>query len=180
MKTKRGERTLSKGNKGETTETPSAVTVISGVEAVRLFLRARERLMAVNDWAHLCGILLASFQLTDENGQALMREASSGNYIRIGMGRKDPGEENKYDWVRVEKTEYHPVSTDYELFMMQTRPFPDPRKTPSADETVPVLKDSILSSFVIERDGLHVRAIVYGTGGLSEIPWQALVNGLLK
>lgn len=204
MKRKSTEAYVPAQEKGEETETPAAVDAPTEQEAMQLFSKARERLLNVSHWADLCGPLSASFLLTDEKGNAVNGLAAPGHYIKIDIPGPGSREGKGYDWVRVEKTEHHHVSENYELFLLQARPSTNPQEKGSK-EIAHFLEEEATSSFVIERDRQHVRAIVYGRNevpntsvkrvadkirnaiigssgaiGLSKLQWIALANGLLR
>ncbi|MHA4806692.1 hypothetical protein ACX0G9_01230 [Flavitalea flava] len=204
MKRKRTHAYIPAQKTGEETETPAVVDAPTEQEAMQLFSKARERLLNVSHWADLCGPLSATFLLTDDKGNAVNGLAAPGHYIKIDIPGPGTSEGNGYDWVRVEKTEHHHLSENYELFLLQARPSPNPQQEDSK-ETAHFLEEAATSSFVIERDRQHVRAIVYGrnevpntavrritdkirnaivgsTGaiGLSKLQWKALANGLLR
>ncbi|HMH24932.1 MAG TPA: hypothetical protein VK563_24325 [Puia sp.] len=160
--------------KGGETETPEAVTASSEKEAIRIFLVARDRLLNVNHWDSLCGPLSAGFRLTDEAGHPMDADAKVGNYIRIDLPGPGTAEGQGFDWVKIEKIEYHPVLERYELFLLQARPSPQPGKMGEAGSQGTIARDtahffeqSATSSFIVERDGLNVSATVYGR---NEIP----------
>jgi len=204
MKTKNAEDLLPPQEKGETTYLPASINTHSEQGAIHLFSKARKRLMDVNHWADLCGPLSVIFRLTDASGVPLYGEAATGNYIRINIPGADSTEGQDFDWVKIEKIEYHPVSDAYELFLLQVRPSPDPI-CDWGGETAHFLEASATSTFIIERDAQYVNAAIYGrnevpntsssrvtdkirnrttdaSGALlfSKLQWKSLAQGLLK
>ncbi|WP_343746906.1 hypothetical protein [Chitinophaga sp.] len=167
--------------------------------SVALYEAARRRLLDVNQWQLLTGPLGASFQLVNTNGEAVDRFAHQGDYIRINL----PGPGNRtgqgFDWVQVEQ-----ISSQGDAYTgMRVRPLPLPN---GADrETAHFFRRYATSSFIVEKNGLTVKASVYGkneipnTGvrglldkirnlfisigailGLSKAQWGGLVRGIIE
>ena len=173
--------------RGEETKTAAEVTTDREEDAQYIFERASERLLDVNQWTDMCGSLAASFQLTDDTGEALQGHAAIDDFIRIDIPGPGPREGRGYDWVRIEKIE-QPVglATDG-LFYIQVRPSPAPpmnadtaqggRGTAGGDTlTAPdgarpipahFLEDSATSTFMLERTGKKVMMTVFGR---NEVP----------
>jgi len=199
------ERLLPPQVRGEETKTAAEVVTDREEDAQYIFERASERLLDVNQWTDMCGSLAASFQLTDDTGEALQGHAAINDFIRIDIPGPGPREGGGYDWVRIEKVEQPVGVGGDELFLMQVRPSAAP---PMSAGTAPAhfLEDSATSTFVLERKGKKVTMTVYGRNevpnstlpannsdkfrnkvvgaigaiGLSKLQWKALVQGMLN
>ncbi|SKA31393.1 hypothetical protein SAMN04488128_103469 [Chitinophaga eiseniae] len=129
--------------------------------AVVLYEVARRRLLDVNQWQLLSGPLSARFQLVNPQGEPMYRSVREGDYIRINLPGPGPHAGRGFDWVQVEQ-----VSSREQAYTgMRVRPLPLPQ---SADrETAHFFKHHATSSFIVEKNGLEVKASVYGR---NEIP----------
>lgn len=167
--------------------------------SIALYEVARRRLLDVNQWQLLSKPLSARFQLVNERGDAVDRFAHQGDYIRISL----PGPGNQtgqgFDWVQIEQIR----SQDQAYTGMRVRPLPLPH---AADrETAHFFKHYATSSFIVEKNGLEVKASVYGRNevpntavrrlldkirnlfigigailGLSKAQWGGLVKGIIE
>lgn len=166
--------------------------------ALVLYEVARRRLLDVNQWQLLSGPLSARFQLVDQHGEPMYRSVREGDYIRINLPGPGTHTGKGFDWVQVEQI----GSQEQAYTGMRVRPLPLPH---SADrETAHFFKRYATSSFIVEKNGLEVKASVYGrneipnTGvrglldkirnlftaigailGLSKAQWGSLVKGLI-
>jgi hypothetical protein len=197
------EQLLPPQTRGMSTTTTAQVSAGKESDARFIFERATKRLLDVNEWTDHCGALSAGFQLTDDEGEALMGRAAVGDYIRIDIPGPATDEGRGYDWVKIEKIEQPPVTTGG-LSLLQVRPCANPQLK-DQKAIAHFLEESATSTFIIEWIDRKVSATVYGrnevpntshpgTGdkirnavvgtlgaiGLSKIQWKALVEGLLQ
>lgn len=188
---------------GEQNDIPYSITLPTTTEARNRYLLARQRLRMVNRWHEYCGILSASFQLTDEAGNKAGGMAVPGQYIAIDLPGPGPTVGEGYDWVYIEKTVDQWISDSQAFYLMQVRPSHQPGKDekPAAHFFEP----TATSSFVMALDEYTVTAAVLGrneipnqqainhfdkfrnsivghTGasGLSQLQWKSLVHGVLE
>jgi hypothetical protein len=172
-------------------------------EARKVFSRAAERMLNVNNWEKICGPLSAKFELTDESGEPVSRTPRPGDHFKIDVPGPGPSAGDGFDWVRVEVIEdrRNPMAIE-ESITMRVRPASSPEN--AAPDTAHFFKDEATSSFRVTRHGhivtaeVHgrnevpnteanttkdkVRNAVVGTGavaGVSKPQWESLVKGLL-
>ena len=190
--------------KGMQTGASSEVEADTKAEAVKIFQRARQRLLDINNWQEFAGEGGAEFRLTNIRGNVVHRAPQVGDLVRIDLPGPGPKAGDGYDWVRIEAIEDNSdPQAEFESCAFRTRPFKHPLKPD--DEVKHFYTDEATSSFVVERLGNKVRAYEAGrnekanteasevydkvrnamvaTGarmGISIIQWKALVTGFLK
>ena len=173
-------------------------------QAHSVFVEAASRLIDVNNWKDISSPLSATFQLTDDRGTPLGRVARPGDHIRIDIPGPGTATGHGYDWVRIESIEDAPdPAGDRESLIIRVRPVPSP-VNPERD-VAHFFDDAATSTFMVERNKLHVTASVHGrnempnknvertadkvrntmvagaaTSGLSALQWNLLVQGVLK
>lgn len=171
-------------------------------DARNMFITAKQRLLDVNNWNRIAGIVTATFQVIDNKGKEVDRQVKKSDYLRISI----PGPGNKegegYDWVFVEDL------IEFEKEGIQSTGFrvrPNENPFSVKNETAHFYSNEATSSFIITRDKLKVsswiidrnllpnteaeslvdkvRDIVVGVSaiaGFSKLQWQALAEGLIK
>ena len=180
------------------------VTAVDNDDARKLFVIARNRLLDVNRWHELVGLLSAKFILTDSNGKEAHRTAEVGDYFKIDLPGPGSSEGDGFDWVFIEAIDDKSDSTGpYEIAAMRVRPCPNPTEK-KGENVAHFFKDSATSSFVVERQEKVVSACVFGRNevpntvtnnvvdkvrnalvgstaiaGLSDIQWNNLAKGLI-
>ena len=189
---------------GTAREMSANITAASEEDAIYVFERARERVLDINNWTDHCRPMATSFQLMDDTGEPLQGRATEGDFIQIDLPGQGSREERGYDWVRIEKVEQYTTASPGSVFLMQTRPARNPQAKGSS-RIVHFLEESATSSFIIERNGKKVTAIVLGrnevpnvfgngaaekprngadgfpgTIGFSKGQWKSLLEGLLE
>jgi hypothetical protein len=148
--------------------------------ALRLFERAKTKLMDVNNWDRLCGNDSAIFKLTDERGN-LLETASPGigDLVRIELPHSTD-ERPQYNWLRVEEFESgRDLLKDEDIFEFKLKQLPEPlakenAKTNSHEPTKRLV-------FLLRR--VASRVILIEAGGSSILQaatetfkWKNLVN----
>jgi|GEM_PF-241061 len=155
--------------KGSRTGASSRLIAPSAKSAVKLYSRAKLRLMDINNWYELCGGKGAEFTLTDEKGNPLFSaEPRVGNLIRIKLPAPKNEAGDGYDWVRIEKFESSSESTDRkfsewkreEIFGFRVRPVSNPAN--NSTESAHFYTSEATSTFLVIRKGLTVYAIERG------------------
>ena len=68
---------------GKEIETAFSVELKDDIKAKEFYDVAKKRLLQINNWHHVAGMLSAKFQLTDERGNDIERDAAKGDYIMI-------------------------------------------------------------------------------------------------
>lgn len=182
---------------GAETNTEHSVVAKNEAEAIKLFERAKQRLLNVNEWEKLCGAGSANFQLTDALGKDVKRPAQVRDHFKIDIPGPGTVTGQGYDWVRIEHIEEQDDS-----LLMRVRPATNPRN--EAGDVAHFFSDESTSNFMVKRTTNTVEAAVYGrnetpnTGaekgvdkarntmvalsamaGIAKIQWKSLVKGLL-
>ena len=187
---------------GKAIDAESSTELKEENEARAFFAEVKSRLQNVNQWHEYAGELLASFQLVDNNGIEVQREARKGDYFKIDI----PGPGSKsgagFDWVQIEDENYTSTPNG-EQFSFRVRPTDNPQS--EEQDVAHFYSKESTSTFVAQRTGnkitvsVHdrntkpntdadrtsdkVRDAVVGTAGalsFSKIQWQNLTDGILK
>lgn len=163
---------------------------------------AKSRLLAVNNWHHIAGIISATFQLVDATGVEVDRNAAKNDYLKIDIPGPGSTEGGGYDWAMVEA--FNEVSEgENESIGFRIRPCKNPRG--DKNEIAHFYTDEATGNFIIIREGANViawvvdrnlqpndhpdsltdkirdTAVGIGAIGLfSKIQWQGLADGIVK
>jgi hypothetical protein len=172
-------------------------------EASDIYNTAKRRLLNVNEWHRYGGTGTAKFTLIDANGNTVDRDPEKGDFFQIDIPGPGPSAGDGYDWVQIEEVhEDNSGRVDVEEMYIRVRPAPSP--TNSDPNVAHFFSQDASSNFIIQRNGLMVKAAVYGrnekpntsvdaandkvrnamvgTGaiaGFSKLQWKLLVKGLL-
>ncbi len=197
------EKNIPQQEKGAGSDTSHAVRTKSREEARALFSIAKGRLLNISGWDKLCGYATANFVLADSNGKDLKRPAIAGDYLKIDIPGPGSKTGDGFDWVRIEKIEHtKDESKDSEMISMKVRPSSNP--TNNSAKVAHFFKKDATSTFIVQREGLVVKAEVHGRNelpntrqkrkldilrnfliaigamlGLSKSQWKKLVKGLV-
>lgn len=189
---------------GTEVNTEHTISLENREQAEKLFKTAAQRLLDVNNWEQLCGTGSANFQLTDPHGNYITRTATEGDHFKIDIPGPGSVEGKGYDWVRIEKIEESiDCERDNESIAIRVRPATNP--TTPGNEVAHFFNEEATSSFIIEREGISVKAGVYGRNekpntviknlvdkarnavvalgaisGISSVQWQKLSRGLIE
>ncbi len=193
---------LPKQEKGMKTDTETAVTCKTLVEAREHFRQVRGRMHNINHWHEYAGKGTAAFQLYDGQGNPVQRPVRKGDYFQIDIpGPGSKSGEGK-DWVEVQQLgDRDSENEEFSFVTVRSAAHPLSFDTKPAH----FFASTSTSSFVVYRNGLKVIAAVYGrnekpnTGadnffdrirnsliafgaflGLSKIQWKAFTEGIAK
>jgi hypothetical protein len=189
---------------GQKKDIVHCVETIDEDDARKLFVIARNRLLAINRWYDLCGSSSAKFTLTDNKGTKHDRTAEKGDYLKIDLPATPGTADGKgYDWVFIEAIEDNSDSAGpYESIALRARPSQHPNE--KVENIAHFFDNDATSTFIVERHGKKVTAAVYGRNevpntatsntfdkvrnvivgmsailGFSNMQWNNLVRGLL-
>jgi hypothetical protein len=181
-----------------------SVTAVDNDDARKLFVIARNRLLDVNNWDKVSGVLSAKFHLTDSSGSEVDRTAEQDDYFKIGLPAPGPADGRGFDWVKIEAIEEKSdTSGPYESIGIRVRPASDP--TQNGENVAHFFNSDATSTFLVERHEKKVTASVFGRNekpntketdkvvdkirnavvgagaiaGLSNIQWKSLITGLI-
>ncbi len=187
---------------GKAIEVQSSVEMSDHEEARNFYQTVKERLLDINQWHELAGVISAKFQLIDAGGSEVERPAQIGDYFKIdipGPGSKD-GE--GFDWACVEALN-EVTDGDDQSIGLRVRPCPNPLG--DSQNVAHFYSEESTCNFIITREGksIHARIIdrnvkpndvasslmdklrdsAIGVGALikfSELQWKNLVEGFMK
>lgn len=187
---------------GKEIEADASIELKDNKEAKIFYDIAKERLLNVNKWHKVAGIISAKFQVVNTNGTAVDRPVEKGDYLKIDIPGPGSSEGDGYDWVKVE--ELKEVSMDnIDSIGFRVRPGENPLG--NKNETAHFYSDEGTSNFIVIREGRKVIAWIVdrnikpnddvkalmdkirdtsvGIGAIgmfSKAQWQGLVKGLVK
>jgi hypothetical protein len=186
---------------GKLIDTVSSVELESNEAAKAFFATVKGRLLDVNRWHDIAGVISASFQLVDENGNEVDRLVQKGDYFKIDIPVPGSSSGEGYDWVQVEDLKI--VSEeDVESVGIRVRPVTSPVN--ENKDIAHFYSEESTSSFTVTREknkitaGIYdrntkpnkdadtivdkVRDTVTGAGAVtifSKLQWKSLAEGLL-
>lgn len=187
---------------GEEIETRSSIDLKNENEARAFYEIAKGRLLSVNNWHFIAGIVSGHFQLTDAHGEKLNRNVEIGDYFRIDIPGPGSSEGDGYDWVYVEDLK---EITEENVQSIGFRVRPSQNPLGDKNEIAHFYTDDATSNFIVTREGNTVTAIIIdrnlkpndesesiadrvrhvavGIGAIglfSKIQWKSLADGLVK
>jgi hypothetical protein len=171
-------------------------------EAAIFYEVVKERLLDINNWHRVAGLISATFQLVDAGGEPVERAPQIGDYVRIDI----PGPGSKagegYDWVHVEEVK-EINDTDIQSIAFRVRPAGNPRG--DSTDIAHFYSEGATSTFVVTRqkekvvawiidrniepndhpesltDKIRNTGVGIGAIGIfSKMQWQRLANGLVE
>lgn len=187
---------------GKAIEVQSSVEMTDEQNARNFYKTVKERLLGVNHWHELAGVISAKFQLIDAEGSEVERSPQIGDYFKIdipGPGSKDG---DGYDWACIEALN-EVTDGDDQSIGLRVRPCPNPLG--DSQNVAHFYSEESTCNFIIKREGksIHARIIdrnvkpndvasslmdklrdsAVGIGALikfSELQWKNLVEGFMK
>jgi hypothetical protein len=187
---------------GEEIETQSSIDLKNENEAQAFYEVAKARLLNVNSWHFIAGMVSGKFQLTDAHGEKLNRNVEIGDYFRIDIPGPGSSEGDGYDWVYVEDLK---EITEENVQSIGFRVRPSENPLGEKNEIAHFYTDDATSNFIVTREGNTVTAIIIdrnlkpndeseskadrirhvavGIGAIglfSKIQWKNLTDGLVK
>lgn len=162
----------------------------------------KQRLLNVNNWHKLAGMISAKFQVIDKNGNEVDRNVEKGDYLKIDIPGPGSKEGDGYDWVSVEELK-EINEGDIQSIGFGVRPGKNPFG--KENETAHFYSNEATSNFIVTRKGkkmsawiidrnikpndnaqsltdkIRDTAIGMGAIGLfSKLQWQSLAKGLVE
>jgi hypothetical protein len=168
----------------------------------RFYQLVKRRLLRAFEWYDIAEIPAATFTLSDQHGEEILREMQVGDIIRIDIPGPGSPKGDGYDWVKVDK-----IDEDHEehgdLFSITLRPTSNPKE--SDEETAHFFTNLATSTFLVRRAGTHVEVEYHGRNelindesegitdqlrnavvgfaakmGFSFSQWKSLIEGMVK
>lgn len=187
---------------GQEIETDATIELDNEYQAKTFYKLAKNRLLLVNDWNEVAGLITAKFQLIDEQGEEANREVQKGDHFRIDI----PGPGNKkgdgYDWVLVVEIK-EASGENWESIGIRVRPSDNPLS--DKDGIAHFYSEEASSNFILFREDNKVTAWIVdrnikpntdaesitekirdtavglsAVGLFSKVQWQGLADGLVK
>ena len=186
---------------GEKVEAEAFIELKDKTVALIFYDKVKKRLLNVNNWHHVAGMISAKFHVTNHNGKEVNRNVQKGDYLKIdipGPGSKEGG---GYDWVMVEELK---EVDENEIQSMGFRVRPVANPSGDKEHIAHFYDESATSSFIIIRKEKKVIAYIVDNnlkpnddshsitdkirhtavgmsaiGSFSKIQWQNLANGLV-
>ncbi len=183
-------------------EAEASIDLKNNNDAALFYNTVKARLLKVNEWHHVSGIISAVFQATDDSGNEVNRNIQKGDYLRVDIPGPGSKAGDGYDWVTVE--ELKEISDgDIQSVGFRVRP----ASNPSGDKKsiAHFYDESSTSNFIVTREGKNVTAHIVdrnikpnddtasvtdkirdtaigmsALAGFSKIQWQNLANGLVE
>ncbi len=162
----------------------------------------KERLLNVNNWHDLAGLISAKFQIVDAHGKELNRNAQKGDYLKIDIPGPGSKEGDGYDWVQIEELKEVEIGENQGIGF-RVRPAQNPLG--SKNEAAHFYSAESTSSFIIQREMAKITAWIVdrnikpnddakslidkirdtsvgisAIGMFSKIQWQNLAKGLVE
>ena len=150
--------TIPENVSGKVINAESSKELLDKNSAESLYAIAKQRLLDVNNWNNIASELLASFQLTDLNGDPLDGPVSKGNYLKIDIPGPGSVSGDGFDWVFVEEVETY-ESADLQSFAVRVRPAANPAS--DEKEIAHFYTSDSTSTFTVTREMQKVTAAVY-------------------
>jgi len=180
----------------------STVELFNENEASAFYEIVKQRLLHVNNWHQLAGLISAKFKLIDGAGNEVDRSVQLGDLFKIDIPGPGSSEGDGYDWVAIEELKEH--STEgIQSIGFRVRPTNNPYG--KKNETAHFYSDESTSTFIVIREGNIITATIIdrnikpnthagsitdkvrdtavGIGAMgifSKIQWQSLAEGLVK
>lgn len=187
---------------GKEIEADASIVFKNDNEAKVFYQIAKQRLLKIDDWHQLAGMISATFQLVDNNGAEADRNVKKGDYIKIDIPGPGSKEGDGYDWVRVEEIR---EMDDANIQSIGFRVRPSENPLGHKEETAHFYSDEATSNFIVTRERNKVSAMIIdrnikpnddteslidkvrhtaiaisAIGRFSKIQWQNLAEGFLK
>ncbi len=187
---------------GKQIEADASIILKDDEGARSLFSIVKHRLLHVDQWHQIAGMLSAEFRLTDGNGNTIIRTPEPGDFLKVDIPGPGSKEGDGYDWARIEDVRSVDES-DRQGIGFRVRPTNNP--TGDKNEVAHFYDDTATSSFLVLREKNivtawivdrnikpntepvslidKVRDSVVGMSALikfSEIQWQKLADGLIR
>lgn len=187
---------------GTIIEAEADVQIPDNNKASLFFDVVKKRLLEVNNWHDVAGVVSAKFQVVDMKGTEVQRAVQKGDYLRVDIPGPGSSAGDGYDWVMVEELK-ESANGNVQSIGFRVRPVSNPLGDP--ESIAHFYDDAATSTFIVTRDGDNIAAHIVdrnikpntetttimdkirdttvGMGAIasfSKIQWQQLANGLVN
>lgn len=171
-------------------------------EADLFYSLARGRLLNVNNWHSVAGVISGTFQLSNVKGENLERNVREGDYIKIDIPGPGSATGDGFDWVYVEELKEKRTER-IEGAGFRVRPTSNPLN--KKEQTAHFYSDEASSTFIITQTNNvvtvqiidlnlnpnkeinsvtdRIRNVAVGVGAMglfSKVQWKNLAEGIIK
>lgn len=186
---------------GTVIEADASVALADSNAAIDFFEIAKQRLMGVNKWHDLAGMISAKFQAVNKDGTEVDRAVQKGDYLRIDIPGPGSKAGDGYDWVVIEELK-ELNKGEIQCAGFRVRPASNPSS--KEDSIAHFYNNSSTSNFIITREANKITADIVdrnikpnddnaslidkirdtavgmsAIASFSKIQWQSLATGLL-
>jgi len=166
-----------KQEKGAKSDTSHFVKLKTQKDAKVFFNVAKHRLLDVSNWHKLCGLVTATFTLTDSLGNKVRRLAKEGDYLRIDIPGPGSKTGHGYDWVKIEAIgNIRNSENDREEVSMRARPAKNPKG--NGEQTAHFFKGDASSTFMVVREKNVVEAEIHGRNELPNVKQESRLDSI--
>jgi hypothetical protein len=187
---------------GNEIETDAFVDLKDDNEAKNFYEVVKERLLRVNNWHKIAGVISAKFKIMDASGNEVERNVQKGDYLKIDIPGPGSSEGEGYDWVCVEEVK-EVAEGDMQSTGFRVRPSQNPFG--EKNETAHFYSGEATSNFIVTHEGTRIKAWIVdrnikpnthadsltdkirdsavGIGAIgmfSKVQWKGLAEGLVK
>lgn len=188
--------------KGQEIEVDATQDLKTEAEARLFYDIAKKKLLNVNNWSKVAGVISAEFQIVDKNGEEVQREVQQGDYLRIDIPGPGTKEGDGFDWVLVEEIKeirQPPVQSVGFRVRPTENPFGHKNETAhfyakeATSSFIIICEKTKLIAWIIDRNlrpntdqeslADKIRDVTVGLSaiaGFSKVQWQGLADGLVK
>ncbi len=192
-------RVVPENKTGAVINSEDSIELANAEEAKAFFGIVKQRLLDVNSWHKIAGILTAKFQLADKDGNEVNRRVAKGDYFKINIPGPGSIAGEGYDWVHVEDMN---IVSEAEMESLGIRVRPSSNPKTNSKEIAHFYSQDSTSAFTVTREGNKITAGIYdrnikpnkdaksktrdilvGLGaiaGFSKFQWNKLTKGLLE
>ena len=138
---------------GKEIEVESSVILKDENDTMLFYDAVKERLLYVNNWHKVAGIISAKFQPTDTSGNEVNQNLQQGDYLKIDIPGSGSSEGDGYDWVCVEDVK-EVAEGDIQAVGFRVRPSQNPFR--EKNETAHFYSQKATSNFVLTWEGTKI------------------------
>ena len=142
---------------GKEIKAEASLTFQDDAAASAFYEVAKSRLLHVNSWDQIAGMMSAVFQLVDAKGNVVTRPVQQGDYFKIDIPGPGSKAGDGYDWVKVELLN-EMYNGSIQSIGLRVRPTQNPFNENTG--IAHFYAEEATSSFFVAREGLKVSAVI--------------------
>ncbi len=186
---------------GTVIEADSSTQLADETNAIHAFELAKQRLLDVNQWHKVSGLISAKFQVMSKDAKEVNRPVVKGDFLRVDIPGPGSSAGDGFDWVEVEELKEFSEG-NVQSIGFRVRPVANPLGSP---ESIAHFYDvSATSNFIVTRVGNVIEAHIVdrnikpntetatimdkirdtavgmsAIASFSKVQWQGLADGLV-